>query len=149
MTAMRSSMARGVGRKRRFMLQNHQVVAVDNLGARQFAGPQLFRAEPRDAARELSAVQIAHAHDVAGHERPFTTAEARRKQALAFFTQRRARPVVDEERALGMMKEGDPTFVAFQTAGAWNEEGSHLLPCQNLLQHGRLAARRDEEWDAA
>src|SRR5262245_18638535 len=115
MTVMRSSIARRVGRKRRFICaywhrvhqydgasvlasrraawlderlartlappsismvsslgsEYHEVVAVDDFGSGQFAGAQFLRAEAGDAARELGAVQIAHAHDVAGGERPF------------------------------------------------------------------------------
>ena len=66
-TSTSSSIAglRFLGLRFAAMSQDHEVIAVDNLDALECAGADLVGIKPADASRELGAIQVADAHNVA------------------------------------------------------------------------------------
>ncbi|MDB6122291.1 MAG: hypothetical protein JWQ71_1284 [Pedosphaera sp.] len=101
-----------------------------------------------NAAGEFGSIQIADAQDFAGDELAFATGDAGRQQALAVFAQGFFRAVIHEQGALGMMKEGDPTFAALESGRLRNEEGAFFFTGENVGEHIIFMAGGDDERDA-
>src|SRR5215475_2783482 len=107
---------------------------MDRFTARQLAGFDRRGGELRDAARELGPVQITKTDHVAGVEVAFALLDTWGQQTLSTLAQSLLCTVIHEQRAFGMMKEGDPTFTARQFLRVRNKQRALFRAAQNVGQ---------------
>ena len=91
----------------------------------QFPGLDLGGTEAGDAAGEFGAVQVANPHHFPGRKLTIAPRDAGRQQALPPFAQCLFGARIHEQRALGMVKKGDPSLAALAAGSA---AGTNKVP---------------------
>src|SRR5208283_1031045 len=95
-----------------------------NLNALEFASIDFAGVVAGDAPGEFHAIHIANANDLSAFEPAFATGDAGRQQTFPAFAQSPLGAVVHEQRAFGVMKEGNPAFATFKPRGPRHKKGA-------------------------
>src|SRR3954469_7707352 len=108
-------------------------------------GLNVSRAGARNATSKLRPVTVAYANDVTRPEMAITANYSRREETFSELAQSLACAFVYEDRAFGMMKEGNPTLAPFKLVGLRHKKGAFLFPLEDARKIIVNPARGDDQ----
>src|SRR5664280_1626397 len=127
--------------------QYHQVIPVNHLHPLELPGFDLGGAKSGDAASEFGAVQIANPHHLTGRKITVAPGHAGWQEALPPFAQRLPGARIHEQRAVGMVKEGNPSLAATKPGRLRHEQSALFFARHHASHYLLLSARGDHERD--